>query len=424
MRSLYNLLTELSSPVLGVLGAFSPKMKAFVKGRKGLFAKLEKQMNGKSPAIWMHCASLGEYEQGLPVLEAIRAQYPHLSIVVSFFSPSGYEVKHQSAEADVVTYLPLDTRANAKRFLDLVNPVMAIFVKYEVWPNYYMELQDRGIPNLLISALFRSDQAFFKKRGRLLRGALKSLEWIFVQNRSSLNVLNKQGFENCSLSGDTRFDRVSRQIEIDNSLDFMEHFKGEHKLLVVGSSWPEDEPLFLDFVLTKSEEGLKTVIAPHSMNEKGIERLQAVLGDKACRYTQASEEQLASCMVLILDTVGYLSKVYSYADIAYVGGGMGTSGLHNILEPATFGVPILIGKNYSNFPEAVKLRELAGLYSVAKTEEFKELAGRLYTDSKFRNQTGMICEHYVNSNTGATREIMSYIAKSHGDRLIQIASKG
>lgn len=418
MRSIYDVLMHLSSPVLGLLGMFSPKMKAFTKGRAHLFENLEAQLKDHNNIVWMHCASLGEYEQGLPVLEAFRDSYPNVSLLVSFFSPSGYEVKHKSAQADIVTYLPLDTAANARRFLDLVNPKVAIFVKYEVWPNLFFELDKRDIPNLLISALFRPEQAFFKSRGKLLLSALQTLEWIFVQNRSSLALLQKNGFKNCSLSGDTRFDRVSRQIQQDNRLDFMQTFCQSKTTLVIGSSWPEDEDLYVPFLRSDEARELKTVIAPHSMNDKMIENLQKDLGDIACRFSKASPKELEEARILILDTVGYLSKVYYYADIAYVGGGMGNSGLHNILEPATFGVPILIGKNYENFPEAVKLRELAGLYSVKTADEFEVLIKKLLTDIKFRQQTGMICEHYINSNTGATKMIMEYIAESHGDRLV------
>ncbi|WP_420378815.1 3-deoxy-D-manno-octulosonic acid transferase [Gilvibacter sp.] len=418
MRSLYNLLTHLGSPVLGVLGMFSPKMKAFVDGRKGLFEKLEQQMAGKQNVIWMHCASLGEYEQGLPVLEELAKKYPTANLIVSFFSPSGYEIKHKSAKADVVTYLPLDTKANAKRFLDLVNPKLAIFVKYEVWPNFFFELQERQIPNLMISALFRKDQAFFKPTGSLLFKALQTVDWIFVQNRSSLQLLNSHGFESTSRSGDTRFDRVSHQIEQDNKLDFMEQFCSGQTTFVIGSSWPEDEAVFLDFINSEAAKQLKTVVAPHSMNPKGIERLAAALGDKAVRFTKTGAQDLQKAKVLILDTVGYLTKVYYYADIAYVGGAMGNTGLHNILEPATFGVPIIIGKNFAEFPEAVKLLDLAGLYAVDSAAGFTEIMTKMLADEKFRSQTGMICEHYINSNTGATAKIMDKIQELYGDRLV------
>lgn len=418
MRSLYNFLTHLGSPVLGVLGMFSPKMKAFVDGRKGLFKKLEQQMAGKQNVIWMHCASLGEYEQGLPVLEKLATKYPKTNLVVSFFSPSGYEIKHKSAKADVVTYLPLDTKANAQRFLDLVNPKLAIFVKYEVWPNFFLELQERQIPNLMVSALFRKEQAFFKPTGKLLLKALKTVDWIFVQNRSSLQLLNSHGFENTSQSGDTRFDRVSHQIEQDNKLDFMEQFCSGQTTLVIGSSWPEDEAVFLDFLNSEAAKQLKTIVAPHSMNPKGIERLAAALGDKAVRFTEAEGQDLQKAKILILDTVGYLTKVYYYADIAYVGGAMGNTGLHNILEPATFGVPIIIGKNFEDFPEAVKLLDLAGLYAVDSAAGFTEIMTKMLADEKFRSQTGMICEHYINSNTGATAKIMDKIQELYGDRLV------
>ncbi|MDC7998732.1 3-deoxy-D-manno-octulosonic acid transferase [Gilvibacter sediminis] len=418
MRSIYNILTHLGSPVLGVLGLFSPKMKSFVKGRKGLFERLEKQMPSHGKVIWMHCASLGEYEQGLPVLEAIGKQYPEVTRVVSFFSPSGYEVKHQTALAEVVTYLPLDTQSNARRFLDIIKPDLAIFVKYEVWPNYFFELQQREIPNLLISALFRKDQAFFKPQGGLLLRALKTVDHIFVQNRSSRELLQEYGFENITQSGDTRFDRVSRQIEQDNRLDFMDAFCQGQTTLVIGSSWPEDEAVFKGFLKSDLGQSIKTVVAPHSMNPKGIERLQEDLGAQAVRYTQATPEALKKAQILILDTVGYLTKVYSYADVAYVGGAMGSTGLHNVLEPATFGVPIIIGQHFDQFPEAIKLLDLAGLYAIDSAAGFTEIITKMLEDPKFRSQTGMICEHYINSNTGATRQIMEHLEGLYGDRLI------
>ena len=418
MRSIYNILTHLGSPVLGVLGLFSPKMRSFVNGRKGLFENLEKQMPASGKVIWMHCASLGEYEQGVPVLEAIKETYPDVTRVVSFFSPSGYEVKYKTALAEVVTYLPLDTKANARRFLDIVNPDLAIFVKYEVWPNYFFEMQQRKVPNLLISALFRKDQSFFKPQGGLLLKALKTVDHLFVQNRNSRIILQQRGFDNITQSGDTRFDRVSRQIEQDNTLDFMEAFCQGKTTLVIGSSWPEDEAVFKGFLKSQTGRSIKTVVAPHAMNPKGIERLHQELGTEAVRYTQASIEELEKAQILILDTVGYLTKVYSYADVAYVGGAMGSTGLHNILEPATFGVPIIIGQNFDEFPEAIKLLDLAGLYAINSAEGFTEIITKMLEDPKFRSQTGMICEHYINSNTGATSAIMKHLDKLYGDRLV------
>lgn len=417
MKSVYNFLMHLSTPVLEVLGVFSPKMKAFTQGRKGLFERLRDKTAGLEKVVWMHAASLGEYEQGLPILQELKAKYQDISIVISFFSPSGFEVKKDNAFADAVTYLPLDTAANVTRFLDLVRPQLAIFVKYEVWPNLFFELEKREIPNILVSAVFKPTQAFFKPHGKLLLKALKTLDWIFVQNKSSLNLLQGHGFSSCSLSGDTRFDRVSKQIEQNNSLEFMEAFSSGETTLVLGSTWPEDETLFLSFLKSEAGKSIKTVIAPHAMNESLIAQLDVQLGDLCCRFSNATTDQLSKSRVLILDTVGYLSKVYSYADIAYVGGGMGTSGLHNILEPATFGMPIIIGKNYQGFPEAIKLRELAGLYSVMDAREFEQLVQRFLNDVAFRNQTGMICEHFVNSNTGATRKIIDHINGSYADRL-------
>lgn len=417
MRMLYTILTHLSYPFLWISQLFSKKMALFINGRKGVLTALSKQILPEDKVVWFHCASLGEYEQGLPIMKAIRKKYPFYKLVLTFFSPSGYENKKDNAVADVVCYLPLDTKQNAKRFVRIVHPSLAIFVKYEFWPNYLFELEEAKIPSILVSGLFRPRQVFFKPRGFFMRRALKTIRHFFVQNEESAKLLQSIGLSNVTISGDTRFDRVSEQIEQDNTLPFMEKFRGNDLCMVCGSTWLEDEAVLLPFI-NKSVENIKFVIAPHIIDTSKIEAFRKKLSKPSVLYSERQTQDVENASVLILDTIGLLTRVYSYADIAYVGGGMGNSGLHNILEPATFGVPIVIGKNFNNFPEATRLQSLAGLFSVQNSEETSHILNKLVGDASFRNKTGMITGHFVNSNTGATRIILEYLDSLHGDGLI------
>ena len=410
MQPVYSLLTYVSQPFLWFTKFFSKKMKLFVEGRKDVFKILNEKLKPSDRTIWFHCASLGEFEQGLPIIEGLKKVKPDHKIVITFFSPSGYEIKKNTPAADVVTYLPYDTIYNVKRFIRIVHPSMAFFVKYEFWPNYLFELQRQGIPSYLISGLFRKKQVFFRSHGEFMRNALRSFTHIFVQNEASKKLLNNIGLKNVTISGDTRFDRVSRQIELDNSLDFMEKFKGDSLCIVCGSTWPEDEAVLLPFINSETAKKIKFVIAPHSIDNEKMDAFSKKLTGRFTYFSEIEKVSLSQSSILLIDTVGLLSKIYSYADIAYVGGAMGASGLHNILEPATFGIPVVIGKNFDKFPEAIKLQDLAGLYSVENEEDCKNVFDKLVTDKKFREQTGMIAGHFINSNTGATKIIMQYIS--------------
>ncbi|WP_108869726.1 3-deoxy-D-manno-octulosonic acid transferase [Aquimarina aquimarini] len=408
MSFLYNIFIALFNRILPVIGLLSPKLKLFVNGRKIVFETLNKHFPAQDKVIWFHCASLGEYEQGVPVMEALKKKYPNHKLVVTFFSPSGYEIKKKSTLADVIVYLPIDTKANARRFIQLINPELAVFVKYEFWPNYLKTLKENNIPAIFISAAFRENQAFFKWYGGFMRSALKTVDHFFVQDKISERLLNEQHFSNVTLSGDTRFDRVSHQIEMDNHVDFISEFIDGRLCVVLGSSWPEDEKVFLDYMNTTSE-GVCFIIAPHEIKDTGINALKQQIKRKTVLYSEKNGVTLKNYDVFIMNTIGYLSRVYSYSDIAYVGGAMGTGGLHNILEPATFGVPIIIGKNFEKFREAKQLQKLAGLFSVANADEYTQTMNKLVADKKFREKTGMIAGHFINSNTGATSLIVDYL---------------
>ncbi|GHA26136.1 3-deoxy-D-manno-octulosonic acid transferase [Salinimicrobium marinum] len=385
-------------------------MKLFVSGRKDVFSKLEHELSPNDKTIWFHAASLGEYEQAVPVIEIVKKQFPEKKIVITFFSPSGYEVKKNKSLGDVTVYLPIDTASNVKRFLDRVNPEWALFIKYEFWPNYLQELKKRKIRTLLVSGGFREDQVFFKTYGSWMRSYLQTFEHFFVQNEKSVHLLCSIGFSNVTLSGDTRFDRVSHQIEQDNHLDFIEEFQNGKLCVVAGSTWPEDEGLLIDFINNASEE-VKFVIAPHTLKPGKIQRLQHLLKKKSVLFSEKEKKNLATFQVFIIDIIGLLTKIYSYADIAYVGGAAGNTGLHNILEPATFGLPIIIGGNFEKFPEAIQLQKLAGLFAVANKEELATILQKLIDDKDFRGKTGMISGHFINSHTGATRIISEYLLK-------------
>lgn len=403
MQFLYSTLTSVFEKVLPVSTLFSGKMKLFVNGRKTVFQTLKSQLTPADKIIWFHCASLGEYEQGLPVMEAVKIKHPQHKLLVTFFSPSGFENKKNSSIGDVTVYLPLDTKANAKRFLNVVNPEMAVFVKYEFWPNYLLELKKRKILTYLISALFSKKQVFFKPHGFWMRKVLKTFTHIFVQDEKSKLLLETISINQVSISGDTRYDRVSKQIEEDNHLDFIDSFKNDSLCVVAGSTWPEDEAILIDYI--NSTENIKFVIAPHNIKPNEINNFANQIKKKSIKFSKKEGNNLEEYDVFILDTIGLLKKAYSYADVAYVGGGMGSTGLHNVLEAATFGVPIVIGKNFDNFLEAKALQSRAGLFSVATKGEFKIIMDKLMNNKSFREKTGMINGHYVQNNTGATKNI-------------------
>lgn len=381
-----------------------------IKGRKETFEILRRQIRDQDKVIWFHMASLGEYEQGVPIIEVVKERFPDHKIVISFFSPSGYEIRKNTPLADTVVYLPLDTPGNAERFLDLAHPEIAIFIKYEFWPNFLKELKARKIRSFLVSGGFREDQMFFKEYGKWMRKSLETFEYFFVQNKKSEELLHYIGFQNVVVSGDTRFDRVSHQIEQDNTLNFIQEFKDNKLCIVAGSTWPEDEDLLVDFINSSSKE-VKFILAPHQIKPDHIQNLKQKLQKKIVLYSEMDEESLEVFDVFIIDTIGLLTKIYAYADIAYVGGAAGKTGLHNILEPATFGIPIVIGQNFERFPEAKQLQQLAGLFSVSDKKELGEIFTRLINDNSFRKKTGMIAGHFINSNTGATGIFKEYLQR-------------
>ncbi len=415
MLFLYNIILFIARFLLKILALFMPKIKLFVDGRKFVFETLSINIGPSDKTIWFHAASLGEYEQGLPVIEAIKIKYPNHKIVLTFFSPSGFEVRKNNKLADVTVYLPLDTASNAKKFLEMVHPEMVFFIKYEFWLNYLNQLKKRHIKTYLISGVFRSNQIFFKWYGGFYSNALRAFDCFFVQNSASKALLQSIGFENIKISGDTRFDRVISILERNNSLRFIEDFKNNCTTIVVGSSWPKDEDLIINYI--NQSENVKFVIAPHNIKPEQIQELKNSITKKTILYSefvvmQAPITTLHDFDVFIIDTIGILTKIYSYADVAYVGGGFGNPGVHNILEPATFGTPIVVGSNYSHFAEATALVGLGGCISVKNQQELNEAFDFLLQNQEERLEKGHICKTFVEMNKGATAVVLNHVLRN------------
>jgi 3-deoxy-D-manno-octulosonic-acid transferase len=409
MSFIYNFILLFATQFLKLLAFFIPKMKLFVEGRKSVFETLKNNIQEFDKTIWFHAASLGEYEQGLPVIEKVKQKYPNHKIIITFFSPSGYEVRKNNSVADVTVYLPLDTISNAKQFLKVVHPEMVFFIKYEFWPNYLKELKNQNIKTYLISGVFRKNQAFFKWYGGFYRKALKTFTYFFVQNESSKLLLQSIGFENVKISGDTRFDRVVAILEKDNTLDFIEQFKNNQTTIVIGSSWPKDEELLVNYI-NRSSENVKFIIAPHNIKAEQITNIKSQITKSSVLFSEKSNIDLSSFNVFIIDTIGILTKIYSYADIAYVGGGFGNPGVHNVLEPATFGIPIVMGPNYSHFAEAIALVGLEGCVAVKNESELNDAFNLLLQNEEERLEKGHICSTFVQMNKGATEQILNNIS--------------
>lgn len=406
MGIIYNCIVLAATFFISVIALFQKKMKLFVVGRKESFQKLS-VLKKEDKVIWVHVASLGEFEQGRPIIENIKKEYPTYKIVLTFFSPSGYEIQKDYELADVICYLPMDTRKNAQRFLESVNPTMAIFVKYEFWPNYLRGLKERNIPTILVSGIFRKNQIFFKPFGSFMRKSLQAFDHFFVQDESSEKLLQSINYSNISISGDTRFDRVYKILNQDNELDFISEFKNNQYTIVAGSTWKEDEELLVNYINKSKNE--KFIIAPHNINEEDIQKLKKSITKNTVLYSHKKRKSLSEFDVFIIDTIGILTKIYAASDVAYVGGGLTKNGVHNVLEPATFGVPIVIGPEYKKYKEVVDLVDLGGCKVITNQQEFSNTFLQLKSDQNYRNQLGEINQSYIKNNIGATDKIITYI---------------
>lgn len=387
-------------------GLFNEKARKLKKGQSDAIKSLKQKVQVDKKYIWFHAASLGEFEQGRPVIEQLKKEEPEINILLTFFSPSGYEIRKNYNGADVICYLPLDTQSNVKRFLNTVQITKAIFIKYEFWPNFLIALRKSNIPVYSISAIFRPQQIFFKWYGGWYKSLLKSFQHIFVQDNDSLHLLESNGISNAVVAGDTRFDRVSDLAKQAKNIPIVESFvKGCTKVIIAGSSWPKDEELLARYL--RSHADVKLILVPHEIHEAHIQGILKLTGDDYVRYTQIESKDLTSERCLIVDTIGLLSSIYRYGHVAYIGGGFGV-GIHNTLEAAVWNLPVVFGPNYERFREARELIAEGGGFSINNYKEVEETFNKLLEN----NSPGKIAGNYVSQNSGATNLIISQLNKN------------
>lgn len=411
---MYNFIIFLYALVVRIISPFHRKARLMVKGHKEVFKKLKAEIEPNYKYIWLHAASLGEFEQGRPIIERIKKEYPAYKILLTFFSPSGYEVRKDYELADIVCYLPFDRKKNVKRFLKLANPHIAIFVKYEFWYNYINQLHKRQIPTYMVSAIFRSNQVFFRWYGKPYQKILHCYDCICVQDENSKALLEKIDVKNVAVCGDTRFDRV---IDVKNrakSLPLVDRFTKrdgvDQLVLVAGSSWPKDEDIFVDYFNNHKE--LKLIIAPHEIHEAHIKYIEESLIRPAIRYSKALEcDNIEAYDCLIIDSFGLLSSLYRYGKIAYVGGGFGV-GIHNILEAAVYNIPVIFGPNFKKFREATQLIEIGGAYSIHNKESFLGLMDEFIEYPEMLKSAGNCAGNYVDQNSGVVDKVIAVINRN------------
>ncbi len=408
MRGLYTIGIWFYGLGIRIASLFNEKAKQWVRGRKGIFAELEKAFDGKSHPVWVHCASLGEYEQAKPLIEKIKQEQPEIKILTTFFSPSGYIQAVKKPLADYYFYLPLDLPCNARKFIDIVQPKAAIFVKYEFWFNYMRQLSQKSIPFYYISAIFRENQHFFKSSGRWFAEQLRQATHFFVQTEKSKKLLESIDIKQVTVCGDTRFDRVKAIAEKVEPFPFMETFCQNKKIIIAGSSWGPDEHLLAQ--LLQHFPDYKLVVAPHEIS-RTPEVKETFAAYKTALYTSMNEEELADTQVLIIDTIGILSRLYQYSTVSYIGGAFKT-GLHNILEAAVYGKPLFFGPHYDHFNEAVNLVALKGAFSVNSTAEMQAIMEKFEQNPDYYAQTCEICQQFVADNSGAADTIYKQIEES------------
>ena len=407
---MYDIAIALYAFVVRIVSLFNKKAKKLLAGQGKTFSILAKNIDPQARYIWFHAASLGEFEQGRPLIEKIREEKPEYKILLTFFSPSGYEAKKDYAGADIVCYLPFDFRSNARKFLDYAKPEIAIFIKYEFWMNYLNYLKKRNIQTYIISAIFRPTQIFFRWYGYRYRDVLSDFNWFFVQDENSLKLLERFNHHNITISGDTRFDRVYQIAKQENILPLVEKFISQKEkkqfVLIAGSAWDKDEEILIPYFNQHSE--IKLIIAPHEIKEEEIAKLKNRIKRPCVLYSQTNEKEVEKADCLIIDCIGLLSSVYRYGSIAYIGGGFGV-GIHNVLEAAVYGIPVLFGPNYDKFKEAKELITCGGAFSVSSKADFSALMNNLLTYSEIIQSAGDKAKNYVFDNLGATQKIYEKI---------------
>lgn len=406
MLLVYNIGMLLFGVVMRIVSFFNPKAHRWVIGRKGQLKKIQEQVEGVEPIVWVHCASLGEFEQGRPLIDEIKLKYPQKKILLTFFSPSGYDVQKDYKNADYVYYLPLDTFRNANRFINAVNPEIVFFIKYEYWYNVLRILNRKKIPVYFVSAIFRSDQLFFKWYGKWYRKLLRMATHFFVQTELSASLLDSIQISNYTITGDTRFDRVAHVAENVKALPLVESFVENCSVIVAGSTWKAEDALLKQYI--RVNPAVNIILVPHEVENGNVDRIMQQFGDLAIRYSLADEQNVLGKRVLVVDCYGILTSLYQYGKIAVIGGGFGV-GIHNVLEAATFGVPIIFGPNYEKFNEAVDLVNQNSAFVVNNIEEFNAVLNYLLEHDDVAQKIGILTEAYVKNNVGATKQIIDSV---------------
>jgi len=419
--TMYNIIMHLYELGVFVYSFFSDKVRKMWKGERNAVRVLREKVDPNAKYIWFHAASLGEFEQGRPLIEQIRHDYPEFKILLTFFSPSGYEVRKNYEHADIVTYLPIDTVVNARRFLRAVHPVMAFFIKYEFWYNYMHILRHRNVPVYSVSSIFRDGQVFFQWYGREYAHVLKCFTRFYVQNEESRRLLSTIGINDVEVVGDTRFDRVIQIKQASKQLPIVESFVGvkdsDVNVFISGSSWPPDEEIFIKYFNEHTD--WKLIIAPHVVSEGHLQQIISLIkGKKVLRYTQADEKSAAEADVLIIDCYGLLSSIYHYGQVAYIGGGFGV-GIHNVLEAAVWNVPVIFGPNNKRFDEAQGLLANGGGYEISSYSDFNSIMDKFRTDSDFLHTSGETAGKYVRELSGATTKILSSITSRNKSTFVK-----
>ena len=370
---------------------------------------MRKSISPTDKIIWMHCSSLGEFEQGRPVLERIRKEFPNHKIALSFFSPSGYEIRKNYEGADYIFYLPLDTKRNAKSLIKILHPEILILVKYEYWYNLLHKLNKKKIPVIVISAVIKENNIFIQSWGNWFRKRIRKINHFFVQNGDAKDLLETIGVNQVTISGDTRFDRVKEILKSENHLDFVEKFKGNSKMIVAGSTWPDDSEILTNYINEKLPDNWKIIIAPHNINPNEIQKFTGKLNKSFSVYTKSNENEIQNSQVLIVDTIGILTKIYAYADISYVGGGFTKTGVHNTLEPAVFGIPIIFGPNYEKYFEVIELIQCEAAQRFKDQYDFDSKMENLIADEQERKRRGNAAYNYIRQKPNASNLIMDYL---------------
>ena len=420
MKAFYNLFLLLYPLGARVLSLKNEKAKKWLEGRRDIFHRIALSVKHDKPVIWIHCASLGEFEQGKPLIEKLPQQFPGVSILLTFFSPSGYEAQKDYSGADYIFYLPMDSARNAKKFLDIVHPVLIIFIKYEFWYYYLGEAKKRNIPVVLASAVFRESQPFFQWYGGFYRKILRSFSYLFVQDRNSVELLNSIDIADVAITGDTRFDRVLSIAKEFRPFDIIDQFCSSHPVIVAGSTWTEDDEELDHYANTNRH--IRFIVAPHDISKARIDECLHLYKNSVTlsALQQPASEQPTTANVLIIDNIGLLSKLYHYATIAYIGGGFGADGVHNVLEAAVYGKPVVFGPEYDKYLEAIQLVDAGGAFSISSALELEQSLNRLFDDAFLYKQACLASEDFVAANAGATEKIIQYI---HEKRLFTTDSK-